>query len=222
MTKLLDRIELGRLSTAWSPQATPLPRSRAAAILRRTADVAASLVLLVLTLPVMLAAAIAIRIDSAGPALYRQVRVGLHGVPFVMLKFRSMRRDAEAEGPVWATQDDPRTTRVGALLRLTRIDELPQLINVLRGDMGLVGPRPERPHFVALLAREIPEYRVRLLAKPGITGWAQVRFRYGSSVEDARRKLEYDLYYLRNRSLMLDLRILMLTVRVVLSRQGAR
>ena len=186
------------------------------------AEIVFCIAMLLLTLPVMLAAAIAIRLEDGGPILFRQLRVGRYGVNFHVLKFRTMRTDAEANGPVWATLDDPRITRIGALLRKTRIDELPQLLNVLRGEMSVVGPRPERPHFVELLAREIPFYHARAAIKPGITGWAQVRFRYGSSVDDARCKLEYDLYYLRHRSLLLDLLILALTVRVVLSLQGAR
>jgi len=222
MTSRMTLFDLRRLSTDWpSPPAIVAPGPCIAAI-RRTAEILLCLALLVLTLPVMLAAALAIRLGSHGPILFRQQRVGLHGVPFQVLKFRTMRADAEPNGPVWATPSDPRITRVGALLRKSRIDELPQLLNVLRGQMSLVGPRPERPHFVDLLARELPNYRDREHAKPGITGWAQVRFRYGSSIEDSRRKLELDLYYLRHRSLLLDLLILLLTVRTVLCFQGAR
>ena len=192
------------------------------ALARRTADIALSLAMLVLTLPLMLAAALAIACESRGPVLYRQERVGLHGRVFTLLKFRSMRRDAEARGPVWAAQRDPRVTRVGAFIRLTRIDELPQLFNVLRGEMSLIGPRPERPHFVAQLEQALPFYRDRLLAKPGLTGWAQVNYPYGASVEDAHAKLSYDLYYIKNRSPLLDLMILLATVRVVLFQRGAR
>jgi lipopolysaccharide/colanic/teichoic acid biosynthesis glycosyltransferase len=154
--------------------------------------------------------------------LYRQERVGLHGRPFTVLKFRSMRTDAEACGPVWAMQRDPRVTRIGSFIRLTRIDELPQLINVLRGEMSFIGPRPERPHFVAQLERALPFYRDRAQVKPGLTGWAQVNYPYGASVEDARAKLSYDLYYVKHRSLLLDLQILVATVRVVLFQRGAR
>jgi lipopolysaccharide/colanic/teichoic acid biosynthesis glycosyltransferase len=178
--------------------------------------------LLLFTLPLMLVAALAIKLDSRGPVLYWQERVGLHGRTFTLLKFRSMRTDAEARGPVWAAQRDPRVTRVGGFLRLTRIDELPQLVCVLRGAMSLIGPRPERPHFVAQLEQVLPFYRDRALAKPGLTGWAQVNYPYGASVEDARAKLSYDLYYVKHRSLLLDLLILLATVRVVLFQRGAR
>ena len=222
MTNLLGRLDLSRMSVDLQQAPAVGACSPLAAAIRRLAEIAFCIALLVLTLPVMLVAAIAILVEGGGPILFRQVRVGLHGTTFDVLKFRTMRTNAEANGPVWAALDDPRVTRVGALLRKTRIDELPQLLNVLRGDMSVVGPRPERPHFVELLASEIPGYHDRALIKPGITGWAQVQFRYGSSVDDARRKLEYDLYYLRHRSLLLDLLILVLTVRVVLSLQGAR
>jgi lipopolysaccharide/colanic/teichoic acid biosynthesis glycosyltransferase len=170
----------------------------------------------------MLLTAALIKLDSAGPVLYRQERVGLGGRHFTLLKFRSMRPDAEQRGPVWAASGDPRVTRVGGIIRLVRIDELPQLLNILRGEMSFIGPRPERPHFVAQLERELPFYADRLLVKPGLTGWAQVNYPYGASVEDARAKLSYDLYYVKHRSLLLDLLILLGTVRVVLFQRGAR
>jgi lipopolysaccharide/colanic/teichoic acid biosynthesis glycosyltransferase len=155
--------------------------------------------------------------------LYRQERVGQYGRVFTLLKFRSMRADAEACGtPRWAEENDPRITRVGHFIRLTRIDELPQIINVLRGEMSFIGPRPERPQIVAKLAAQIPHYDRRACVKPGITGWAQVCYPYGASVEDARNKLAYDLYYIKHRSLLLDLLILLMTVRVILFREGAR
>ena len=222
MTNLLGRLDLSRMSVDLPKAPAVRSFSPLAAAARRRAEIAFCIALLMLTLPVTIIAAIAILIEGGGPVLFRQVRVGLNGSTFHVLKFRTMRTNAEANGPVWATLDDPRVTRVGAFLRKTRIDELPQLFNVMRGDMALVGPRPERPHFVELLASEIPFYRDRALIKPGITGWAQVKFRYGSSVDDARRKLEYDLYYLHHRSLLLDLLILALTVRVVVRLQGAR
>ncbi len=222
MTNVLSRLDLGRMSADWTPAPILPSSSPLAAATRRMAEIMFCIAMLLLTLPVMLAAAIAIRLQDGGPILFRQLRVGLHGATFHVLKFRTMRTGAEPNGPVWATLDDPRITRIGAILRKTRIDELPQLLNVRRGEMSLVGPRPERPHFVELLACEIPNYHDRAALKPGITGLAQVRFRYGSSVDDARRKLEYDLHYLRHRSLALDLLILALTVRVVLSLQGAR
>ncbi len=189
---------------------------------RRARDVWGSLVLLVLVMPVLLVVVCLIKLDSLGPLLYRQDRVGLHGRVFTILKFRSMRVDAEACGPCWAALRDPRVTRVGALIRASRIDELPQLLNVLRGEMSLIGPRPERPHFTEQLARVIPSYHDRTRVLPGITGWAQVNYPYGASVEDARIKLTYDLHYIRNRTLWLDLRILIATVWVVMFRIGSR
>ncbi len=175
-------------------------------------------VILVVLGPVI---ALLIKLDSPGPVFYRQVRSGRGGVPFELLKFRSMHADAEATaGAQWATEDDPRITRVGRWLRRTRLDELPQVLNILRGDIHLIGPRPERPEFIAQLEKEIPFYRARLAVKPGLTGWAQVKYRYGSTVEDARIKLEYDLYYIKHRSLGLDLQILMQTIGVMLALRG--
>jgi exopolysaccharide biosynthesis polyprenyl glycosylphosphotransferase len=165
--------------------------------------------------------ALLIKLDSPGPVFYRQVRSGRGGLPFELIKFRSMRADAEATGGAqWATEDDPRITRVGRWLRRMRLDELPQVWNILRGDIHLIGPRPERPEFIARLEKEIPFYRARLAIKPGLTGWAQVKYRYGSTVEDARVKLEYDLYYIKNRSLALDLQILLQTIGVMLTLKG--
>lgn len=200
----------------------PPRRSGREALLGRGGDIVLSLALLLFTLPLMLLTALLIRLDSPGPVFYRQQRVGLHGRLFTLFKFRSMRLDAEARGPVWAASGDARITRVGAVIRLARIDELPQLVNVLRGEMGLIGPRPERPHFVAQLAVAMPLYRERARVKPGLTGWAQVNYPYCASVEDARVKLSYDLYYVRHRSLKLALRILFATVLVVLFHKGAR
>ncbi|HEX3576628.1 MAG TPA: exopolysaccharide biosynthesis polyprenyl glycosylphosphotransferase [Rhodopila sp.] len=190
---------------------------------RRILDITVSLGLLLLTGPLMVLVGCLVAIDSRGPILYRQVRVGLNGRAFVLLKFRSMVADAEAgTGPRWAQRQDPRITRIGKFLRLTRIDELPQLLNVLRGSMSMVGPRPERPHFADRLAEVIPGYRQRVTVKPGLTGWAQVNYPYGASVEDAKMKLSYDLHYIKNRSLFLDIRILLATVPVVLLGRGAR
>jgi len=189
---------------------------------RRTLDVIGSLLLLAFALPLLLLVAFLIKVDSTGPVLYRQSRVGLHGRIFTMLKFRSMRVDAEVAGPCWATDRDPRMTRIGAFIRATRLDEVPQLLNVLRGDMSLVGPRPERPHFVQQLDAIIPRYNERTHVLPGITGWAQINYPYGASVEDARAKLAFDLFYINNRALLLDLRILLRTIPVVLFRIGAR
>lgn len=191
--------------------------------LKRALDIAASLFLLVVALPIIALAAICIRLDSRGPVFYRQERVGQGGRTFFLTKLRTMRVDAEKAGePQWARVGDSRVTRVGRLLRKCRVDELPQIFSVLRGEMSFVGPRPERAFFVERLERQIPFYRLRLIAKPGITGWAQVRYPYGASVEDARAKLEYDLYYLKNRTLFLDLSVIFHTVRHVLMGKGAR
>jgi exopolysaccharide biosynthesis polyprenyl glycosylphosphotransferase len=197
--------------------------SRLIAALKRLSDIVLGTCMLVLMLPLMALTALAIKIDGPGPVFYRQQRVGQFDKSFTLLKFRSMTADAEAGGsPLWAQRQDPRITRVGRFIRATRIDELPQLLNVLRGEMALVGPRPERPHFVDQLASAIPFYRHRSYVKPGVTGWAQVNFPYGASVEDAREKLAYDLYYVKHRSLLLDAFILLSTIRVVLLREGAR
>jgi exopolysaccharide biosynthesis polyprenyl glycosylphosphotransferase len=192
------------------------------ALYTRGGDILLSLALLLFTLPLMLLTALLIKLDSPGPVLYRQQRVGLHGRPFMLFKFRSMRLDAEARGPVWASVRDPRVTRIGAVMRATRIDELPQLMNILRGEMSFIGPRPERPHFVERLASVVPLYRERARVKPGLTGWAQVNYPYGASVEDARAKLSYDLYYVKHRGPALIVLILVSTVWVVLFQKGAR
>ncbi|WP_341888812.1 sugar transferase [Variovorax sp. YR752] len=197
--------------------------SRAQRIVKRAFDVVASGLLLVLQLPVMVLVTIAIKLDSPGPVLYRQERVGLGGRTFHVLKFRSMRNDVERDGVArWATKNDPRVTRVGSFIRKSRIDELPQLLCVLRGDMSMVGPRPERPVFAEHMKEVIPAYDLRNLVKPGVTGWAQVMYSYGASVEDARIKHEYDLYYIKNVSLALDLSILVRTIEVVLFSEGSR
>jgi sugar transferase (PEP-CTERM system associated) len=190
---------------------------------KRLLDVSIALLMLCVGLPIMAVVALAILLESGLPVIYVQERVGLHGKPFRLYKFRSMRQNAEGDGqPVWATKADQRVTRLGRFLRQTRLDELPQLFNVLLGDMSLVGPRPERPAFVSALEQEIPFYALRHQVKPGITGWAQICFPYGASSEDARQKLQYDLYYLKNYSLFLDLNILCLTLQVVLWGKGAR
>ncbi len=190
--------------------------------LKRLTDLISSMLGLVLLSPLGVLIAGLIVIDSPGPVFYRQVRVGLNGRPYVMWKFRSMRQNAELDGARWAAIDDHRITRVGRWLRKLRIDELPQLINVMKGDMSLVGPRPERPPFVQELRSTIPYYDVRHTVRPGITGWAQVRFRYASSSDDAHAKLQYDLFYVKNLSLLLDARVLLETFRVVLLGEGAR
>ena len=190
---------------------------------KRGFDLLASGILLIATSPFIAITALMIKLDSAGPLFYRQERVGEGGRTFAVTKFRSMRVDAEVAGkPMWATANDDRTTRVGRIIRKLRIDELPQIFNVFKGDMSFVGPRPERPFFVQQLAQEIPYYEARHSIKPGITGWAQVRYPYGASVEDAKEKLQYDLYYVKNHSLFLDIMILIDTVQVVLWGKGAR
>lgn len=190
---------------------------------KRVFDITASLILLIVTLPVMLVTALLILIEDRRPVFYKQERVGKGGVTYRVAKFRSMFNDAEKGGkPQWATADDPRVTRVGRVIRKLRIDELPQIFNVLKGEMSFVGPRPERPHFVDILSAQIPYYNMRHSIKPGITGWAQVRYPYGASVEDAIEKLQYDLYYVKNHSLFLDLVILIDTVGVVLLGKGGR
>ncbi|KQT31911.1 sugar transferase [Sphingomonas sp. Leaf412] len=190
---------------------------------KRAFDVVASLLLLTLALPVILVTALLIKLESPGPAFYRQRRVGLYNQPFDIPKLRSMRQDAEVAGTaIWAAEGDPRVTRIGRFIRKVRIDELPQCWSVLRGEMSFVGPRPERPQFVADLERDLPYYAERHMVKPGITGWAQINYPYGASVEDSRHKLEYDLYYAKNYSPFLDLLILLQTLRVVLWPEGAR
>jgi sugar transferase (PEP-CTERM system associated) len=192
-------------------------------LLKRALDVAVSLGLLLLTLPLLVVTACLIKLESPGPIFYHQDRVGLHGQVFTILKFRSMRVDAETDGrPRWASEKDPRVTRIGAIIRKLRVDELAQIFNVLRGDMSFVGPRPERPFFVAELAQAIPYYSERHWVRPGITGWAQVNYPYGASTEDAWIKLTYDLYYVKNRSIFLDLVILLQTARVIFWNYGAR
>jgi sugar transferase (PEP-CTERM system associated) len=190
--------------------------------LKRLMDLSAAIVLLLVTWPLMLVTALAIVLEDGRPVFFRQRRVGLGGAEFSIVKFRSMGVDAEAGGAQWAVTNDPRVTRVGRFIRKTRLDELPQLFNVLSGEMSLVGPRPERPEFVAELIKKLPYYQVREQVKPGITGWAQVGYPYGASEEDANGKLQLDLYYVKNRSLFLDLLILLGTTEVVLMRRGGR
>ena len=190
--------------------------------IKRALDVAVSLVLIVLSLPVTLLTALCVKLESPGPVFYVQERVGQYGRTFRLVKFRSMRNDAERNGPQWAGENDPRVTRVGKVIRKLRVDEIPQFWNVLKGEMSVVGPRPERPVFVEKLKEQIPFYSRRLAIKPGITGWAQVRHHYDASIEDVKTKLVYDLYYIENMSLLLDFQILVRTVWVVLTGHGAR
>jgi sugar transferase (PEP-CTERM system associated) len=221
--KRLGQIRIDYLQASWLIFGDGFNQGLGRTLVKRAFDIVCASGLIVLASPVMLLAALAIKLDSRGPVLYRQERVGLNNQPFLVVKFRSMRTDAEKDGKaVWATRNDDRVTRVGKLIRVTRIDELPQLISVLKGDMSLVGPRPERPTFVEQLTQQIPFYAVRHSVKPGVTGWAQVRYQYGSTVEDSQEKLQYDLHYVKNHSLWMDLQILFETVHVVLTGKGAR
>jgi sugar transferase (PEP-CTERM system associated) len=198
-------------------------QSKARKVLGRTVDLVAAVAGLLFLGPLMLLIAAAVKLSSPGPSLYKQTRVGLNGETFEVLKFRSMRSDAESSsGPVWATEKDPRITPVGNILRKLRFDELPQFINVLRGEMSFVGPRPERPHFVEQLRNEVPFYDLRHSVRPGITGWAQVSYSYGASMEDSRVKLEYDLFYIKNNSFSFDCMILFQTIKIMLFGKGAR
>lgn len=217
------RIDLDTVYPSWLIFSEGFGGGRWRALTKRLFDVVASGAVFLFVLPLYLLSALAVRLESSGPVLYRQERVGLHGRPFRLLKFRSMRADAEKDGvPRWAASNDQRITRIGRFIRLTRLDELPQVFNVLKGDMSFIGPRPERPYFVDQLAERIPYYRERHRVKPGISGWAQINYPYGASVEDAKHKLEYDLYYAKNYTLAFDLMIFLQTIRVVLWPSGAR
>ena len=219
----LGQIRLDSLKASWLVFGEGCRQGLIRETVKRLFDVIVSGLLLLFTLPVIILTAILIRLEGGGPIFYRQERVGQGGRVFKILKFRSMRNDAELDGkPKWAISNDDRITRIGRFIRRTRIDELPQVINVLRGEMSFVGPRPERPFFVRQLVQEIPFYAARHSVKPGITGWAQVRYPYGASLQDASQKLQYDLYYVKNHTLFLDLLILVETVEVVLWGKGAR
>jgi exopolysaccharide biosynthesis polyprenyl glycosylphosphotransferase len=191
-------------------------------LIRRLVSFGVSLTGLLLCLPFIPFIMLAVRLSSPGPIFFRQTRVGRHGRPFSLIKFRTMRDDAEADGAIWATANDSRVTPLGRFLRKSRLDEIPQLWNVLKGEMSFVGPRPERPEFVGWLAKEIPFYELRHMVRPGITGWAQVRYHYGASLEEAKRKLEYDLYYVKHLSLGLDLLIMFETIKIIMLGRGAR
>jgi sugar transferase (PEP-CTERM system associated) len=216
------KIAVENLRPSWLIFSPGFKKSRLLSMLKRLLDVTSAAVGLMMALPLMAIIALAIRLTSSGPVLYHQRRVGQHGRIFVVHKFRSMREDAEAAtGPVWAVKHgDHRVTPLGTLLRRTRLDELPQLWNVLRGDMSFVGPRPERPEFVGELTKQIPFYGQRHIVRPGLTGWAQVRYTYGASVEDALQKLQYDLFYIKNMSIALDLFIIFATVKTVVLGKG--
>ena len=219
--KTKRQVPIDSLKGSWLVYGHGFVQGSVRTFVKRLFDIVSSIVLLVLLSPIMIAAMIAVPLDSRGPIFYRQRRTGLGGVEFTCLKFRSMFVDSEKDGVArWAVRNDPRTTRVGAFIRKTRIDELPQLFSVLKGEMSLVGPRPERPGFVAQLKDQIPFYDIRHSVKPGVTGWAQVRYHYGATFEDARRKHQFDLYYVKNNSLLLDILILIETVSVVMFREG--
>jgi sugar transferase (PEP-CTERM system associated) len=218
----IRRVDIRRVDVGWMLYSSGFYFGTLDNALKRVLDVAVSLVLLILFSPFLIGAAIAIKLDDGGPILYSQERVTRNESLFRIYKLRTMRPDAEKFGAVWAQARDPRITRVGKFLRQTRIDEMPQLFNVLRGEMSLVGPRPERPSFISTLAEELPLYNERHMVKAGLTGWAQINYPYGASLDDARSKLSYDLYYVKNFSILFDLLILLQTLRVVLWPSGAR
>jgi sugar transferase (PEP-CTERM system associated) len=223
LEQISGKIEIDDLHPSWLIFSEGFRLSPTFMLIRRMISLLVSLACLLVVLPLLPLIALAIRLTSPGPVLYRQKRVGRNGVVFNCYKFRTMWADAEADkGPTWASDEDSRITPWGRFLRRTRLDELPQLWNVLRGDMGFVGPRPERPEFVESLSREIPYYHLRHIIRPGITGWAQICYKYGSSAEDAREKLQYDLFYIKNMSLGLDFLILFQTIKIILLGRGAK
>jgi sugar transferase (PEP-CTERM system associated) len=223
LEKITGRIEVDQLYPSWIIFAKGFRFSGAFRFVRRVLNFGVALIGLLLTLPLLPFIVLAIKLDSPGPVLYKQKRVGREGAHFYCFKFRTMRADAEADtGATWALDDDPRITRVGRFLRRSRLDEIPQLWCVLKGDMQFVGPRPERPEFVEWLSNEIPFYGVRHVVRPGITGWAQVRYKYGNTLEDAKEKLQYDLFYIKNASIGLDLLIMFQTIKIVLLGRGAQ
>ncbi len=223
LEKISGKIEVENLYPSWLVFGLGFRRSTPFILVRRAISIVISLIGLILALPLFPLIMLAIRLDSKGPVFYSQTRVGKAGRVFKVVKFRTMRQDAEAEnGPQWAGNGDPRVTRVGKFLRSSRLDEIPQLWCVLKGDMAFVGPRPERPEIIEWFSKDIPYYGVRHMVRPGLTGWAQVKYKYGSTVEDMREKLQYDLFYIKNASIGLDLLIMFLTVKTVLLRRGAQ
>ncbi|HTP67866.1 MAG TPA: TIGR03013 family XrtA/PEP-CTERM system glycosyltransferase [Dongiaceae bacterium] len=220
--RMTGKIILERLSPSWLILSDGFNKSKMLTWTKRGLDVLVSLASLIVFAPLLLIVAIAIALETGFPILYRQERTGLHGRTFQMLKFRSMNQEAEKDGPQWASTSDRRVTRVGKWIRKFRMDELPQFINVLNGHMSIVGPRPERPEFVSILEEQIPFYGLRHSVRPGITGWAQVKYQYGGSVEETKTKLEYDLFYIKHLSIMLDLAVLFETAKVMLSGRGAK
>jgi sugar transferase (PEP-CTERM system associated) len=218
--RVTGRVSLNMIRPSWLIFSSRGRQARISGIARNIVHRIVALIGGLVSLPIAIVTAILIKLDSRGPILYKQERVGKNGSTFTVMKFRSMRVDAEKAGPVWASADDDRTTRVGRVIRKLRIDEIPQFWNIFRGEMDFVGPRPERPHFVSQLAEEIPYYEQRHLIAPGLTGWAQIKYPYGASIEDARQKLQYDLYYIKNQSLMLDAIILFETIKIILFGRG--
>ena len=223
LEKISGKIEVENLYPSWLVFGEGFRRSTAFKLVRRALSIVISLIGLILALPLLPLIMLAIRLDSKGPVFYKQTRVGKAGRVFKVVKFRTMRDDAEAaSGPRGAGDNDPRITRVGKFLRSSRLDEIPQLWCVLKGDMAFVGPRPERPEFIEWLSKEIPYYGVRHMVRPGLTGWAQVKYKYGSTVQDAREKLQYDLFYIKNASIGLDLLVMFQTIKIVMLGRGAK
>ncbi|MFZ0802111.1 MAG: TIGR03013 family XrtA/PEP-CTERM system glycosyltransferase [Terriglobales bacterium] len=223
LEKMSGRIEVEQLYPSWLIFTEGFRFSAGFMVVRRLLSIVVSALLLLVVLPIIPFVILAIKLDSPGPVLYRQRRMGRAGAIFYCYKFRTMRRDAEADtGPTWADNDDPRITRIGKALRISRLDEIPQVWCVLKGDMAFVGPRPERPEFVEWLTKEIPYYPVRHAVRPGITGWAQIRYKYGNTLEDAKEKLQYDLFYIKNASIGLDLLIMFQTIKIVMLGRGAQ
>ena len=220
--RITGRVSLNMLRPSWLIFTGRGRQAKLAELTRTTVHWLVALIGAILSLPIVLLTALLIKLESRGPVFYKQERVGKNGRTFVLTKFRSMRVDAEESGPVWASKGDSRTTRVGRVIRKIRVDEIPQFWHILKGEMSFVGPRPERPHFVAQLAAEIPFYEQRHLIAPGLTGWAQIKYPYGASIEDARQKLQYDLFYIKNQSLVLDAIILFETVKIILFGRGAQ
>jgi len=220
--RVTGRVSLNMLRPSWLIFTGRGRQAKIAELSRNMVHWVVALAGAILSLPIVLLTAVLIKLDSRGPVFYKQERVGKNGRTFVLTKFRSMKVDAEEAGPVWASKDDARTTRVGRIIRKIRVDEIPQFWNILKGEMSFVGPRPERPHFVAQLAEEIPFYEQRHLIAPGLTGWAQIKYTYGASIEDARQKLQYDLFYIKNHGLLLDGVIMFETIKIILFGRGAQ
>ena len=220
--RVTGRVSLNMLRPSWLIFTGRRRRAKISELSRSLVHWLVALLGAILSLPLVLLTAVLIKLESRGPVFYKQERVGKNGRAFVLMKFRSMRVDAEQDGPVWASKGDARTTRIGRIIRKVRIDEIPQFWNILKGEMSFVGPRPERPHFVSQLAEEIPFYEQRHLIAPGLTGWAQIKYPYGASIEDARQKLQYDLFYIKNQGLILDAVIMFETIKIILFGRGAQ